>query len=61
MEVLREVLSGGKVRVLGLARASGVKRSLSDFFAASGQNAAALPTSATFCFPLTGSVHDETG
>ena len=60
MEVLREVLSDGKVRVLGLARATGVKRSLSDFFAASGQNAA-LPTSATFCFPLTGSVHDETG
>ena len=60
MDALREVLSGGKVRVLSLARVSGVKRSLSDFFAANSESAAAagLSTSATFCFPVRG---PETG
>ena len=52
MEALREVLSGGKFRVLSLARVSGVKRSLSDFFANNESGAGGLPTSATFCFPL---------
>ena len=39
MEALREALSGGKVRVLSFARASGggVKRSLSDYFFSSGR------------------------
>lgn len=52
MDTLREVLSGGKIRVLSLARVSGVKRSLSNYFANS--ESARLPTSATFCFPLRG-------
>ena len=60
MEALREVLTGGKVRVLGLARVpSGVKRSLSDFFAnGNGSADVRLPTSATFCFPLKDSADD---
>ena len=61
MEALREVLSGGKFRVLSLARVSGVKRSLSDFFANNESGAGGLPTSATFCFPLKPTVDDSTG
>ena len=59
MDALREVLTGGKVRVLSLARVSGVKRSLSDFFA--NNESAGLPTSETFCFPLKPTVNDSTG